>query len=120
MPTYTTQIWEKMYGFIVPTLKKGVIIGEWGGNCKGTYARQSMHYPYIYIHAQSIPTPQPHPTSSIHTTNTNTGKDQVVQYLLGDWLKKKCMANNVWWALNPGSDDTGGLLAVRFLLGLRA
>lgn len=30
-----TQIWEKMYGFIVPELKKGVIIGEWGGNCKG-------------------------------------------------------------------------------------
>lgn len=30
-----TQIWEKMYGFIVPDLKKGVIIGEWGGNCKG-------------------------------------------------------------------------------------
>ncbi len=36
-----------------------------------------------------------------------------MQYLLGDWLKQKCMANNVWWALNPGSDDTGGLLAVR-------
>ena len=40
-----------------------------------------------------------------------------MQYLLGDWLKKKCMANNVWWALNPGSDDTGGLLAVRALGG---
>lgn len=46
------------------------------------------------------------------TTTTKLGKDQVVQYMLGDWLKQKCMANNVWWALNPGSDDTGGLLAV--------
>lgn len=71
-PNNLPAIWEKMYGFIIPDLKKGVIIGEWGGSC--------------------------------------IGKDQVVQYKLGEWLRQKCMANNVWWALNPGSDDTGGLL----------
>lgn len=27
--------------------------------------------------------------------------------MLGEWLKKNCLANNIWWALNPGSGDTG-------------
>lgn len=77
------------------------------------HAKAYIHTYYTYTPAPTTPNLiHPHPNAN----NTNTGKDQVVQYLLGDWLKKKCMANNVWWALNPGSDDTGGLLAVRFLL----
>jgi hypothetical protein len=30
--------------------------------------------------------------------------------MLGEWLKKNCLANNIWWALNPGSGDTGTLI----------
>ena len=39
------------------------------------------------------------------------GKDEVVQTALGQWLVDNCMANNVWWAINPESSDTGGIMA---------
>lgn len=28
-------VWEEMYGWMVPRLKHGIIIGEWGGTYEG-------------------------------------------------------------------------------------
>lgn len=39
------------------------------------------------------------------------GRDEIVQTELAKWLVKNCMANNVWWAINPESSDTGGIMA---------
>lgn len=68
-PDNLAEVWDNQFGFLIPELKKGVIIGEWGGSC--------------------------------------LGKDLIVQEKLGQWLQQNCMANNVWWSLNPGSEDTG-------------
>lgn len=30
-----SQVWDSQLGWLAPTLKKGIIIGEWGGNLIG-------------------------------------------------------------------------------------
>lgn len=37
-------------------------------------------------------------------------KDWIVQDRLSTWLEENCMTDAFWWALNPGSADTEGLL----------
>jgi len=66
------QVWDAQMGWLVPTLKKGIIIGEWGG--------------------------------------TLQGKDIIVQNDLAQWMVDNCITNNVYWALNPDSGDTGGIM----------
>jgi hypothetical protein len=56
-------------GWLIPKLQHGMMIGEWGGNMRGT--------------------------------------DDIVQKELAKWLVDNCMANNIWWAINPESGDTG-------------
>lgn len=80
-PNNLPEVWENQFGFLIPELKKGVIVGEWGGSC--------------------------------------LGKDLIVQEQLGQWLQQNCMANNIWWSLNPGSEDTGKYRAPNRNMGHR-
>jgi hypothetical protein len=64
-------VWGEQFGWLVSTLKKSVMVGEWGGSCKGL--------------------------------------DGITQNKLADWMIANCINDNFWWALNPGSEDTGGL-----------
>lgn len=66
------KVWDSQLGWLVPELKKAVIIGEWGATMKG--------------------------------------KAGVVQDDMAKYLVDNCMYNNVWWAMNPDSGDTGGLM----------
>ncbi|GAB5033405.1 cellulase 2 [Nannochloropsis oceanica] len=38
-------------------------------------------------------------------------KDGVVQEHLAEWMVENCFQSNFWWALNPGSSDTDGLMS---------
>ena len=67
------KVWDSQLGWLVPELKKGVVIGEWGAKMKG--------------------------------------KSATVQNDLAKYLVDNCMYNNVWWAMNPDSGDTGGLMS---------
>lgn len=39
------------------------------------------------------------------------GKDGTVQEHLAQWMVDNCLTSNFWWALNPGSADTDGLMS---------
>jgi hypothetical protein len=53
-----TKVWHDMYGFIVPELQKGVIIGEWGGSMQGTSIKkkktQTIAYRYRASHMKGL------------------------------------------------------------------
>ena len=67
------EVWDYQMGWLKGTLKKGIVIGEWGG--------------------------------------TLDGFNGEVLEILGEYLQERCIANNIWWSLNPESADTGGLIA---------
>lgn len=54
----------------------------------------------------------PVPTVTSRCTHHScNGKDGTVQEKLAQWMVDNCMTSNFWWALNPGSADTDGLMS---------
>ncbi len=77
-------VYESQNGFIEPLTGRAVILGEWGG-----------------INAVLDGRDDP----------SKKGKDDgAILGAMAKWFPEHCMADAFWWAINPESTDTGGLL----------
>ena len=104
------------YGWLIKTLGKAVVVGEWGGRC---------------VVMMSFTTDLPCPVARWMDGSSDAclslffflcmtrfppfyscnGKDGTVQEHLAQWMVDNCLTSNFWWALNPGSADTDGLMS---------
>ncbi|MEN8907387.1 MAG: cellulase family glycosylhydrolase, partial [Clostridiales bacterium] len=81
--------WEEHFGYL-KDLGYAVVIGEWGGNSEwpvGAELRKQDMFGYI----------------------TDTTVDWQWQQALANYLIKKGITDNIYWAINPESGDTGGI-----------
>lgn len=85
-PEQLDQVLELQHSFIEKITDRALIIGEWGGR-NGKITRNTGG-----------------------NTPMMTYDDSVIVNRVAYWFARQCMADAMWWAINPESGDTGGLL----------
>lgn len=85
-PEQLDQVLDLQHTFIEKNTNRALIIGEWGGR-NGKITRNSGG-----------------------NTPMITYDDSVIINRVAYWFARHCMADAMWWAINPESGDTGGLL----------
>lgn len=85
-PRQLDQVLDLQHSFIEKLTNRALIIGEWGGRNGKVTRNAGENTPLV------------------------TYDDSVIINRVAEWFPRHCMADAMWWAINPESTDTGGLL----------